>query len=161
MTRRRATYFVLAVGVVALAALAGYRWLSKGDNEIALRPDDQTYVALGESLYRTSCASCHGAKLEGQPNWRERGPDGLLPAPPHDATGHTWHHPDQVLFNLTKFGVRPFAGPDYRSAMPAFQGRPFDEDILAILSYIKSTWPPEVRQRQDAITEASRKQPHG
>jgi mono/diheme cytochrome c family protein len=85
----------------------------------------------------------------------------LLPAPPHDATGHTWHHPDQVLFDLTKFGVQPIAGPDYRSAMPAFGDKLSDDEILAILSYIKSTWPPEIRRRQDAITEESRKQQHG
>jgi S-disulfanyl-L-cysteine oxidoreductase SoxD len=93
-------------------------------------------------------------------NWRERGPDGLLPAPPHDPSGHTWHHPDEVLSNLTKFGVQPYTGPDYRTAMPAFADKLTDEDILAILSYIKSTWPLEIHQRQDAITEASRQQ-HG
>lgn len=151
---------VLMVTGIALAAVVAY-WRFTSVDEIALRPDDQAYVALGEALYRTNCAYCHGAKLEGQQNWRERRPDGLLPAPPHDATDHTWHHPDQVLFNLTKFGVQPFAGPDYRSAMPAFQASLSDENILAILSYIKSTWPPEIRQRQDAIDEASRKQPHG
>ena len=154
-------YRIIAVGILAAAALVaieffGYRWISTGD-ELALRPDDQNYVARGQALYRTACASCHGARLEGQANWRERGPDGLLPAPPHDASGHTWHHPDEVLFNLTKFGVQPYAGPGYRSAMPAFGDKLSDEDILAILSYIKSTWPAEVRQRQDATTEASRK----
>ena len=47
-------------------------------------------LAGGRILYKEHCASCHGAKLEGQPNWRRIGKDGLLPAPPHDATGHTW-----------------------------------------------------------------------
>jgi S-disulfanyl-L-cysteine oxidoreductase SoxD len=150
-------------GVAAALSVAGffvYQWLPFGD-EITLRPDDQSYVARGQELYRTACSSCHGVYLEGQANWRERGPDGLLPAPPHDPSGHTWHHPDEVLFDLTKFGVLPYAGPDYRSAMPAFEDKLSDEDILAILSYIKSTWPAEVRRRQDAINEASRKQQHG
>ena len=149
-----------AAAVLSVAGFLGYQWLSFGD-EITLRPDDQSYVARGQELYRTACAPCHGATLEGQVNWRERGPDGLLPAPPHDATGHTWHHPDEVLFNLTKFGVQPYAGPDYRSAMPAFEDKLSDEDILTILSYIKSTWPADIRRRQDAINEASRKQQHG
>ena len=58
----------------------------------------------GEALYKEHCASCHGAKLEGQPNWRQIGKDGLLPAPPHDRTGHTWHHDNMLLFDYTKLG---------------------------------------------------------
>ena len=139
-----------ATAVVLVAGVLGYRWLLARD-EIALRPGDQSYVAHGEELYGTACASCHGANLQGQANWRERGADGLLPAPPHDQSGHTWHHPDRVLFELTKLGVKPFAGPDYQSAMPAFQDRLSDDDIIAVLSFIKSTWPLEIRQRQDAI----------
>ena len=146
-----------AAAVLSVAGFFGYQWLSFGD-EITLRPDDQRYVARGQELYKTACASCHGANLEGQANWRERGTDGLLPAPPHDPSGHTWHHPDEVLFQLTKLGVQPFAGPDYRSTMPAFQDMLSDEEILAVLSYIKSTWPPEIRDRQDAINRASRQQ---
>ena len=151
---------VIVIGISAAALLAtgflGYRWISAA-NEITLHPDDQSYVALGQELYRATCASCHGAQLEGQANWRDRGADGLLPAPPHDASGHTWHHPDEVLFDLTKFGVLPYAGPGYHTAMPAYGDKLSDKDILAILSYIKSTWPAEIRRRQDAITEASRK----
>lgn len=139
-----------AATAVLVAGVIGYQWLVARD-EITLRPDDQSYVMRGKELYRTACASCHGASLEGQANWRERGPDGLLPAPPHDPSGHTWHHPDTVLFALTKLGVKPFAGPDYQSAMPAFQDQISDDDIIAVLSFIKSTWPSEIRQRQDAI----------
>lgn len=141
---------IVTIAVISVAGVAVYLTF-RGAGDAMLRPDDETYVALGQALYASSCASCHGQELEGQPNWRERGPDGLLPPPPHDATGHTWHHPDKMLFQLTKFGVQSFAGPDYRSAMPAFQDQLSDDDILAILSYIKSTWPPEIRQRQDAI----------
>jgi mono/diheme cytochrome c family protein len=159
MNSRAIVIGVAVAAVLSVAGLLGYQWLSTGD-EITLRPDDQSYVARGHELYRTACASCHGANLEGQANWRERGPDGLLPAPPHDPSGHTWHHPDDVLFKLTKFGVEPYAGPGYRSAMPAFENKLSDEDILAILSYIKSTWSADIRRRQDAINEASRKQ-HG
>jgi S-disulfanyl-L-cysteine oxidoreductase SoxD len=148
-----------AAALLSVAGFLSYQWLAAG-NEITLRPDDQSHVARGQELYRTACASCHGSKLEGQTNWQERGADGLLPAPPHDATGHTWHHPDEVLFKLTKFGPEPYAGAGYRSAMPAFENKLSDQDIIAILSYIKSTWPAEIRRRQDAINEASRNQ-HG
>ena len=58
-------------------------------------------LAEGAQLYAQHCASCHGSQLEGQPNWRERLPNGRLPAPPHDDSGHTWHHPDHVLFAIT------------------------------------------------------------
>jgi mono/diheme cytochrome c family protein len=102
-------------------------------------------VALGEKLYASHCASCHGANLEGQPDWRKRLPNGRLPAPPHDASGHTWHHPDEVLFAITKHGlVPPYAPPGYESDMPAFGGKLSDQEIRAVLGYIKSRWSPEV-----------------
>ena len=56
---------------------------------MVLRPDDAAVLAQGQRVYVAHCAACHGAQLESQPNWRERGPDGRLPAPPHDASGHT------------------------------------------------------------------------
>jgi mono/diheme cytochrome c family protein len=117
-----------------------------------LRPDDRTLIALGETVYRQQCAACHGAQLQGQANWRERGPDGRLPAPPHDPSGHTWHHPDAQLFALTKHGIARGAGvPGYDSAMPAYDGVLTDEQIVAVLSWIKSTWPAEIRAHHDAI----------
>ena len=108
-------------------------------------------VARGQEVYKTSCAACHGDRLQGQENWRQRDVDGLLPAPPHDASGHTWHHPDAVLFALTKYGPQGVVGGEYRSAMPGFEDVLSDADILAALSYIKSTWPAENRARHDDI----------
>ena len=84
-------------------------------------PHDAAKVALGATVYAQHCAVCHGAKLEGQPNWRERHPNGRLPAPPHDESGHTWHHADNVLFAIVKNGlVPPYAEAGYQSDMPAF-----------------------------------------
>ena len=107
---------------------------------------DPAKVALGEAIYAQQCASCHGAKLEGQPDWRKRLANGRMPAPPHDESGHTWHHPDRVLFGITKNGlVPPYAPKDYVSDMPAFGDKLSDEDIWAVLAYIKSHWKsPEV-----------------
>src|SRR5215471_11525330 len=68
-------------------------------------PNDPTLVARGKVVYIERCASCHGANLEGQPNWRKRLPNGRLPAPPHDVTGHTWHHSDTQLFDMVKNGT--------------------------------------------------------
>jgi len=79
-------------------------------------------------------------KLEGQPNWRQRLPNGRLPAPPHDESGHTWHHPPQVLFGITKFGLAPYAPPGYESDMPAFAGKLSDDEIRSVLAFIESHW---------------------
>ncbi len=78
------------------------------------------------------------------PNWHQRNTAGYLRAPPHDETGHTWHHNDKLLFELTKFGPKVTAGEDYKTHMPAYEGVLSDNEIIAVLSYIKSTWPEEV-----------------
>jgi mono/diheme cytochrome c family protein len=104
-------------------------------------PRDAAKVTLGANVYAQHCAACHGAKLEGQPNWRQRLPNGRLPAPPHDESGHTWHHPDHVLFAITKNGlVPPYAPKDYESDMPASAGKLSDEEIWAVLAYLKTHW---------------------
>lgn len=150
-----------ALALILLAALlaAGGYWLLRAPAASGLlRPDDAAVVARGRAVYAQHCAQCHGADLAGQPHWRERGPDGLLPAPPHDRSGHTWHHPGEVLFNITKYGVQRYAGADYKSAMPRYEGVLADEDIVAVLSYIKSTWPADVRRLQEEIEASQRKQ---
>jgi len=107
--------------------------------------DAKPDLALGEKLYGEQCASCHGANLEGQPDWRKKLPNGRFPAPPHDASGHTWHHSDEVLFAITKHGlVPPYAPAGYESDMPAFGSKLSDQEIRTVLAYIKSRWPPEV-----------------
>ena len=104
-------------------------------------PRDTAKVTLGAKVYAQQCAACHGAKLEGQPSWRSRLANGRLPAPPHDESGHTWHHPDYVLFAITRNGlVPPYAPKDYASDMPGFAGKLTDEQIWAVLAYIKSHW---------------------
>lgn len=111
-------------------------------------PEAAAQVARGEALYAQHCASCHGPELEGQPNWRNRLPDGRYPAPPHDATGHTWHHDDAYLFETTKHGGQATAPRGFVSWMPAFADELSDAEIWSILTFIKSRWPPEIRARQ-------------
>ena len=67
--------------------------------------------------------------------------------------GHTWHHPDEVLFGITKQGIAAFAPPGYESDMPAFGGVLTDEEIWAVLAYLKSSWPPEIQVRQSALKQ--------
>lgn len=115
-------------------------------------------IARGQALYAVRCASCHGKNLEGQPNWKTPLPDGKLPAPPHDASGHSWHHADDALIGMTKLGLKPFAGENYESNMPAFGTILTDTEIAAIWAFIKSTWPERERAYQARITKQSASQ---
>ncbi len=174
--------WLLGAGVAALLAVGTALWLlSPGPGPVEpaapvqpapatidVAPDaaigsplpapDPAEIALGGRVYAETCAACHGANLEGQPNWQTRNQDGKLPAPPHDETGHSWHHPDAQLFAITKFGLAPIAGPDYATDMPAFEGRLTDAEILAALAYIKSRWPEKIRARQAEIDARARTQ---
>lgn len=117
-----------------------------------LKANSLAIVLSGEGIYQTQCAACHGVNLEGQPNWRKRDSNGLLPAPPHDETGHTWHHDDDLLFEIVKYGTATVIGDDsYRSQMPVYQHILSDEEIVAVLSYIKHSWPEEQRLWQEEI----------
>ena len=107
----------------------------------------------GAALYQQNCASCHGTELQGQPDGRSLGPDGRLPAPPHDATGHTWHHGDDILFRITRDGTATVVGGGYESDMPGFGDSLRDAEIRAILDYIKSTWPERERAYQRERTQ--------
>ena len=160
MTMRRMSGAIAMVAALVVAAgVGGFASADRPtDAPVTLRPVDAPLVAMGETVYAASCASCHGTNLEGQtPDWRVPGPDGRLPAPPHDETGHTWHHDGDTLFRLTKYGLAELLGPDstYESNMPAYDGVLSDKEILAVLSYIKSTWPADIRERHD-VMEASR-----
>lgn len=108
------------------------------------QPVTSADIANGQMLYAENCASCHGAKLEGQPDWQQRLDNGRMPAPPHDETGHTWHHSDRNLFVMTKGGIGAVV-PNYESDMPAFEGILTDKEIADVLSYIESTWPDRQR----------------
>lgn len=150
-----------AVAVAAVAVLAAVLVLHGGDARdlktsapAFIDPSDANLVSRGKVIYASHCAACHGANLEGQPNWRQRLPNGRLPAPPHDETGHTWHHPDALLIDIVKNGLVPgrTAPDDYRSDMPAYGQSLPDADIVAVLSYIKSTWPAEALEAQKTVT---------
>lgn len=145
------------MAVFAAAAAAGLFWLfGPGSKAVGVDADNSGLVARGEAVYAVHCASCHGVKLEGQPDWRTRHADGTLKAPPHDETGHTWHHPDPDMFRYTKLGGQTLAPPGFKSAMPAFGGTLADPDIWAVLSFIHSRWPARVRERQRQINARAR-----
>jgi mono/diheme cytochrome c family protein len=90
-------------------------------------------VAAGEGIYSTNCASCHGPV---------NGPVAVDVAPIHSDAGHTWHHPDRLLFQWV------LDGPPLATIMPAFRGTLSDEEVVEVLAYIKSHWQPAIQERQ-------------
>lgn len=103
--------------------------------------------ARGRELYVANCAGCHGAQGEGAPNWQQPLPNGTYPAPPHDGSGHTWHHPDALLLAITAKG-----GQSAGSGMPAFEDKLTRDEMEAILAYLKSLWSAEQRAAQEDIS---------
>jgi mono/diheme cytochrome c family protein len=154
MRGRRARWALLAVLVVlGLILIAGGTMVFTTTPEEPPATASVDQIGLGQELYAEYCSSCHGVELQGQPDWQTRRADGTLPAPPHDETGHTWHHPDQQLFAITKLGTAALVGPDYKTDMRGFGDVLNDAEIRAILAYIKSRWPEEIRRRQAEVTE--------
>jgi mono/diheme cytochrome c family protein len=144
----------IAIGMGAAALLAGGWTLAQMTAEPAsgLFPyTDAARVANGRRIYAETCAACHGAQLEGQPDWRERAAKGRLPAPPHDPNGHTWHHPDEQLLAIVTYGTEAVVGGDYRSDMIGFGDILSKAEILDVMAYIKSTWPQEVIEIHNEI----------
>lgn len=97
---------------------------------------DINYLTQGKGLYDRYCGSCHGEDLLGEPIWKQLKEDGTFPAPLHDATEHTWHHPDDLLLEITSQG----GDPAYGGTIPGFGEQLSNEEIRAILEYIKTSW---------------------
>ncbi len=158
--KNRAVLIKLCIAVcciVSLAACAGTTNAPAGPQAEptatlppmpAMRDD---LVAEGQPLYQQYCASCHGANLEGQPNWKQPLPSGKYPAPPHDDAGHTWHHPDALLISIIHAGGNGTNGA-IPSDMPAFKDQLNERQIEAVLEYIKSRWSPQSRAFQWQMT---------
>jgi mono/diheme cytochrome c family protein len=113
---------------------------------------DSSGAGRGQQLYALHCASCHGLSGEGQPNWKVTGADGKLPAPPHDASGHTWHHPDQLLLQIIADGGE-FYSPN--TGMPGFREKLSAEQMGMILEHIKGMWGPDERAYQAEVSAES------
>lgn len=156
MGRRGALLVALLAALLVATGLYAFSIRSAGPVQPrhALRPDSPQTVLAGASVYSQHCAACHGVRGEGQPNWRERGADGRLPAPPHDESGHTWHHPDAQLFAIVKYGLAKLIDqPDYPTNMPIYDTVLSDAEIVAVLSWVKAQWPKEIQARHDRVNE--------
>lgn len=149
---RKTSVLLSMFGVAAAGVALAWTWPWLVDRMAG----DAARMARGETLYAERCASCHGAKLEGQPDWNSPLPSGRMPAPPHDASGHTWHHPDGVLFRVTKEGPAAVVGGGYESDMAGFGNVLTDDEIEAVLTFIKSTWPERERAYQAEMSRRER-----
>lgn len=114
----------------------------------------QVFVPLhrGEQLYNAYCMSCHGGPAGGRM---------MDIPPPHNANGHTWHHPDCQLTDIILNGSgamgemmrRMMATSEDAPVMPAFRDTLAQEDAEAILIYIKTWWTPQQRAMQARVTQ--------
>ena len=95
------------------------------------QPPESPQIAKGKALYLVSCSACH------QPNGQ--GLEGI--APP--LAGTRWpNESEDRLARIVLHGLRgpiTVAGTEYNLEMPAM-GFFDDQDIAAILTYIRDTW---------------------
>jgi mono/diheme cytochrome c family protein len=101
-------------------------------------------------MYAEHCQKCHGDAATG---------DLALPGTPvHSPEGHTWHHPDGQLAEI----ILGQTGGTNRT-MPSFEGILSQDDVAAILAYLKTNWPPDQQTYQADIsrqwTELRRQRP--
>jgi mono/diheme cytochrome c family protein len=158
------TSVTVAIAVASVALLIGLALYFDRPPPAATAPDlrNPQRIAAGKAIYDRHCAACHGGNLEGHVDWRTRLPNGRMLPPPHDDSGHTWHHPSEVLFALTKNGLKPpYAPADYPSDMPAFAGTLSDDDIWNVLAFIRSRWSEPIRTRHAELERQYAEQQQG
>lgn len=114
-----------------------------------LNPDR---IARGAVIYARECADCHGANLEGDPNWETKLGDGSNPPPPLDGSGHATHHSDAGLLTLLNYGVN-YGKESY---MPGYKGILNDDEQMAVLEYVKSFWGQDFFSHQHSLAVSVR-----
>jgi mono/diheme cytochrome c family protein len=58
------------------------------------------------------------------------------------------------LFRITREGSTAVIGGGYESDMPGFAPVLSDDEIRAVLAFIKSTWPERIRRAQEKVNAA-------
>ena len=89
-------------------------------------------AAAGQKVYTTNCSSCHQANGKGQP--------GVFP--PLDANPVVTGPADKVIA-IVKNGLSgkiTVNGTTYNGQMPAWKGTLSDNDIAAVVTYIRGAW---------------------
>ena len=140
-TGRYVSIFVaLIIAVAALAcSSAPDKNGSQSGNVVSSDPNPRT----GQEIFAATCAACHGADGLGQPDWHIPKEDGTLPAPPLNGDGHTWHHGDGLLYRIVSEGgafLEVPSVPNFESRMPAFREQLIHDELVAVITYIKTFW---------------------
>lgn len=140
------------IGFTGLAIATGVLMFTSREEEQHLFD-----TSVGAEIYAATCASCHGANLQGQPDWQTPNADGSLPPPPHNEDGHTWHHSDRVLLDYIRLGgamaLAQSGVENFNSGMPEFGSILTEAEIDAVLDYIKSSWPENIKTVQQDRTK--------
>ena len=146
---RRSLYFMLPV--IAAVAAAGAAWTLMAREHPPGDPADAEQVAVGAALYGWNCARCHGEDLSGELGWVkvqtglseeeiERVAERLGDvAPAHDDSGSTSRLDDAKLYDVIALGPEK-AMNKADSRMEGFEGRLDEDEIWAIVAFMKSTW---------------------
>ena len=117
------------------------------ENFYPITIDDAEQILLGKTVYQNNCSSCHKVNLAGVTQWKIRNDTGNLPAPPLNGNGHAWHHHDKMLFKIIKYGTGSFV-ENYKGNMKAYKDKLSDEEIIAVIAYMKSFWPKDKYEKQ-------------
>ena len=155
MTQTKKTNWIsrLLIGGVPLILLLGV-YLNQQNSfplDALSRTPSQIQLSQGRELFANNCSSCHGINGLGQNTDSPKGgisKDGSYLAPTLNGTGHTWHHPDSVLFKTIKHGS---IASD--SSMRAFSGRLSDEEIVLVIQFFKSLWPESIRENHAKLNQ--------
>jgi mono/diheme cytochrome c family protein len=160
MQNLRFTLVGLAAVIIAFTAinLSGFFEAETPRQFVSPDPSDVMLVNTGQVIYADHCAACHGAELEGEKDWKKRRADGSLAAPPHDETGHTWHHADELLLQIISQGGQAFMPKGSTSNMPGYSDKISMREISAVLAFIKSRWPLAIQERQQMLSRRQQQQ---
>ena len=121
--------------------------VAKAHNHFPITTESKIMIERGKIAYQENCVSCHMVNLAGAENWKEMDEDGHRKAPPLNGTGHTWHHDDQTLHSIIKYGLAKLV-KNYQGKMIGFEDNLSDKEIDSVLAYIKSFWPKEEYEYQ-------------
>ena len=109
----------------------GLHWISFEGSDLAY-PDR---IAAGSALYADYCESCHGAGGIGESPEDPAAQDEFgFKAPALNDDMHAWHHSDAGLRATIN------EGSPRNDRMAAWQDVLSDNEIDAIIAYVKSTW---------------------
>lgn len=135
-----------AVSVVVVAAVAA---CARGGNAASAQASASAVIARnpgsssdGAAVYLTNCSSCHGADGRGLPD--------MFPPLAHSAvvTGDP-----RVLIKIVEDGIQGRVvvdGVSYDGDMPQWKGQISDEQLAAVITYVRSAW----KNRASGVTLA-------